>query len=247
MMDLQHVLCILELRDLRHSPEHSAAQPVQQHTHYISMIKACEAWNESPLAFPSRKLVFHWKWWPYHGVDRCNQFRGLQTMQCSVICPLSFPPAEDIEVRFFHESWEGKGTFSQADVHRQVAIVFRTPRYHSTNLSEPVRVKMQLRRPSDREVSEPVDFQYLPADPGEVQPTSVQLCQRLLIISSISSIIQINSLQMNTGWVRRESVMGTCSRAWSWGLCYPVVSSSPLFRSPLSDKMTSMINLFICC
>lgn len=82
-----------------------------------------------------------------------------------------YPPAEDIEVRFFEDSWEGKGTFSQADVHRQVAIVFRTPPYRNTNLSEPIRVKMQLRRPSDREVSEPVDFQYLPADPGEWQIT----------------------------------------------------------------------------
>ncbi|XP_035483132.1 transcription factor p65 isoform X2 [Scophthalmus maximus] len=74
---------------------------------------------------------------------------------------------EDIEVRFFQDSWEGKGTFSQADVHRQVAIVFRTPPYRDVNLSEPIRVKMQLRRPSDREVSEPMDFQYLPADPDE--------------------------------------------------------------------------------
>ncbi|XP_037531081.1 transcription factor p65 [Nematolebias whitei] len=74
---------------------------------------------------------------------------------------------EDIEVRFFQDSWEGKGTFSQADVHRQVAIVFRTPPYRNTNLSEPVKVKMQLRRPSDREVSEPMDFQYLPADLDE--------------------------------------------------------------------------------
>uniref|UniRef100_A0A8C1R1Q4 V-rel avian reticuloendotheliosis viral oncogene homolog A n=1 Tax=Cyprinus carpio TaxID=7962 RepID=A0A8C1R1Q4_CYPCA len=74
---------------------------------------------------------------------------------------------KDIEVRFFQDSWESKGSFSQADVHRQVAIVFRTPPYRDPNLTEPVRVKMQLRRPSDREVSEPMDFQYLPADPGE--------------------------------------------------------------------------------
>uniref|UniRef100_A0A4W5Q732 V-rel avian reticuloendotheliosis viral oncogene homolog A n=1 Tax=Hucho hucho TaxID=62062 RepID=A0A4W5Q732_9TELE len=74
---------------------------------------------------------------------------------------------EDIEVRFFQDSWEGKGTFSQADVHRQVAIVFRTPPFYDTNLTEPIRVKMQLRRPSDREVSEPMDFQFLPSDPDE--------------------------------------------------------------------------------
>lgn len=83
--------------------------------------------------------------------------------------PIFCFPVEDIEVRFFQDSWEGKGTFSQADVHRQVAIVFRTPPYRDTNLSEPIRVKMQLRRPSDREVSEPMDFQYLPADPGKGQ------------------------------------------------------------------------------
>lgn len=71
-------------------------------------------------------------------------------------------------MRFFRDSWEGKGSFSQADVHRQVAIVFRTPAYCDTNLTEPVRVKMQLRRPSDREVSEPMDFQYLPAEPGDL-------------------------------------------------------------------------------
>lgn len=80
---------------------------------------------------------------------------------------ISVPPVEDIEVRFFQDSWEGKGTFSQADVHRQVAIVFRTPPYRDTNLTKPISVKMQLRRPSDREVSEPMDFQYLPADPGK--------------------------------------------------------------------------------
>ncbi|KAK0151291.1 Transcription factor p65 [Merluccius polli] len=74
---------------------------------------------------------------------------------------------EDIEVRFFKDSWEGKGSFSQADVHRQVAIVFRTPAYHDANLGVPVHVKMQLRRPSDREVSEPMDFQFLPTDPDE--------------------------------------------------------------------------------
>lgn len=161
---------------------------------------------------------------------------------CKVIL---YSPAEDIEVRFFQDSWEGKGTFSQADVHRQVAIVFRTPPYRNTNLSEPVRVKMQLRRPSDREVSEPVDFQYLPADPGEAQPTSVQLSRRALIIWSVSSIFKINSLQMSTGWVRRESAPGTCSRAWSWGPCCLVVSSLPLLWFLLCDKTTSTIFLYL--
>nr|XP_033794512.1 proto-oncogene c-Rel isoform X2 [Geotrypetes seraphini] len=68
---------------------------------------------------------------------------------------------DDIEVRFFFNTWEAKGVFSQADVHRQVAIVFRTPAYFKS-IMEAVTVKMQLRRPSDQEVSEPMDFRYLP-------------------------------------------------------------------------------------
>ncbi|XP_034364887.1 proto-oncogene c-Rel isoform X2 [Arvicanthis niloticus] len=68
---------------------------------------------------------------------------------------------DDIEVRFVLNDWEAKGVFSQADVHRQVAIVFKTPPYCKAIL-EPVTVKMQLRRPSDQEVSESMDFRYLP-------------------------------------------------------------------------------------
>ncbi|KAM6159224.1 transcription factor p65 [Rhynchocyon petersi] len=69
---------------------------------------------------------------------------------------------EDIEVCFTGPGWEARGSFSQADVHRQVAIVFRTPPYADPSLQAPVRVSMQLRRPSDRELSEPMEFQYLP-------------------------------------------------------------------------------------
>ncbi|XP_033956064.2 proto-oncogene c-Rel [Pseudochaenichthys georgianus] len=72
---------------------------------------------------------------------------------------------DDIEVRFFcSEGWEAKGSFSQADVHRQVAIVFKTPPYYNTSILESVTVQMQLRRPSDQEVSEAMDFRYLPDD-----------------------------------------------------------------------------------
>ncbi|KAG7999895.1 Proto-oncogene c-Rel [Nibea albiflora] len=72
---------------------------------------------------------------------------------------------DDIEVRFFSsDGWEAKGSFSQADVHRQVAIVFKTPPYYNTSIIESVTVHMQLRRPSDQEVSEPMDFRYLPDD-----------------------------------------------------------------------------------
>lgn len=94
----------------------------------------------------------------------------------------SFPfSADDIEVRFFSsDGWEAKGSFSQADVHRQVAIVFKTPPYHNTSIMESVTVHMQLRRPSDQEVSESMDFRYLPDDKGEQwsPPADYQLTRR---------------------------------------------------------------------
>lgn len=73
---------------------------------------------------------------------------------------------DDIEVRFFTDNWENKGIFGQADVHRQVAIVFRTPPFPFP-ITEVTTVKMQLKRPSDQEVSEPMDFRYIPCEKGE--------------------------------------------------------------------------------
>ena len=80
-------------------------------------------------------------------------------------CYLLLYSLDDIEVRFVLNDWEAKGIFSQADVHRQVAIVFKTPPYCKA-IIEPVTVKMQLRRPSDQEVSESMDFRYLPDEKG---------------------------------------------------------------------------------
>lgn len=47
---------------------------------------------------------------------------------------------DDIQVVFYHEEeghliWEGIGEFSASDVHKQVAITFRTPRYRVTDVS----------------------------------------------------------------------------------------------------------------
>ncbi|XP_040399640.1 LOW QUALITY PROTEIN: transcription factor p65-like, partial [Cygnus olor] len=77
-------------------------------------------------------------------------------------------PAEDIEVLFRAEGWEAKGSFAAADVHRQVAIVFRTPPFRERALRQPVTVRMQLQRPSDRQRSPPLDFRYLPHQ-GDLQ------------------------------------------------------------------------------
>lgn len=78
---------------------------------------------------------------------------------------------EDIEIRFFEEidgqiTWEGKGDFQPSQVHKQTAIWFRAPRYKTLDIIEPVRVNIQLRRPSDGAVSEALPFEMLPLDSG---------------------------------------------------------------------------------
>nr|XP_020028567.1 transcription factor RelB isoform X3 [Castor canadensis] len=61
-------------------------------------------------------------------------------------------------------SWEGRADFSQADVHRQIAIVFKTPPYEDLEISEPVTVNVFLQRLTDGVCSEPLPFTYLPRD-----------------------------------------------------------------------------------
>ncbi|XP_070620802.1 transcription factor RelB [Erythrolamprus reginae] len=71
---------------------------------------------------------------------------------------------EDISVVFRKDAWEGRADFSQADVHRQIAIVFKTPPYQHLDILEPVEVEVYLRRLTDSVSSEPFTFTYLPKD-----------------------------------------------------------------------------------
>ncbi|XP_062967891.1 transcription factor RelB [Cynocephalus volans] len=71
---------------------------------------------------------------------------------------------EDISVVFSTASWEGRADFSQADVHRQIAIVFKTPPYEDLEIVEPVTVNVYLQRLTDGVCSEPLPFTYLPRD-----------------------------------------------------------------------------------
>uniref|UniRef100_A0A2C9GVC7 RHD domain-containing protein n=1 Tax=Anopheles epiroticus TaxID=199890 RepID=A0A2C9GVC7_9DIPT len=81
---------------------------------------------------------------------------------------------EDIKVRFFEKKgnvtvWENYAEFSHTDVHKQVAICFRTPPYKSIDISEPVRVYVQLERQSDNTYSDARDFQFIPLDSVELR------------------------------------------------------------------------------
>uniref|UniRef100_A0A1S4J7E5 Uncharacterized protein n=1 Tax=Culex quinquefasciatus TaxID=7176 RepID=A0A1S4J7E5_CULQU len=76
---------------------------------------------------------------------------------------------EDISVRFYEEQhghilWEDVGEFQHSNVHKQVAISFRTPRYRTLEIEQSVMVNIQLRRPSDGATSEPLPFELFPLD-----------------------------------------------------------------------------------
>lgn len=74
---------------------------------------------------------------------------------------------DDIMIRFYELKdkevvWEAYGAFQMKDIHRQVAITFRTPKYRHTTISDPVDVLITLQRRSDGVESEPRSFQYIP-------------------------------------------------------------------------------------
>ncbi|XP_072919993.1 proto-oncogene c-Rel-like isoform X2 [Hemitrygon akajei] len=71
---------------------------------------------------------------------------------------------KDIAVIFSANNWEARGVFSQTDVHRQIAIVFKTPPYCDIDIQQPVSVSLRLFRPSDREYSDPFEFRYIPKE-----------------------------------------------------------------------------------
>ncbi|XP_058836627.1 nuclear factor NF-kappa-B p110 subunit isoform X2 [Topomyia yanbarensis] len=83
----------------------------------------------------------------------------------------------NIKIRFYEtdeydqEVWQGWGSFSEADVHHQYAIAFKTPAYHNKDITEPVEVFMQLFRPRDKCQSEGVPFKFKPR-PGMMALTN---------------------------------------------------------------------------
>ncbi|KAM5194119.1 nuclear factor NF-kappa-B p105 subunit [Mantella aurantiaca] len=94
---------------------------------------------------------------------------------------------DDIQIRFYEEdengyTWEGFGDFSPTDVHRQFAIVFKTPKYRDLSIMKTVSVFVQLRRKSDFETSEPKPFLYYP----EIKDKEEVLRKRLKLMPNFS-------------------------------------------------------------
>ncbi|CAB1454663.1 unnamed protein product [Pleuronectes platessa] len=100
-----------------------------------------------------------------------NLYRGSCTGKTEIYMLCDKVQKDDIEIIFRRGSWKANGEFAQTDVHRQIAIVFKTPPYQDQNLTEEVEVSVSLRRISDQMESESVTFTYLPhnPDPYEVK------------------------------------------------------------------------------
>ncbi|XP_056612371.1 transcription factor RelB [Triplophysa dalaica] len=100
-------------------------------------------------------------------INRLNIIRGPCTGKTEIYMLCDKVQKDDIEIIFSLEDWEGKAEFAQTDVHRQIAIVFKSPPFREQNILEEVEVNVCLRRMSDRMDSEAVKFTYVPdnADP----------------------------------------------------------------------------------
>ncbi|MCJ8739907.1 hypothetical protein PDJAM_G00052840 [Pangasius djambal] len=104
-------------------------------------------------------------------INRLNIVQGPCTGKTEIYMLCDKVQKDDIEIIFSFGNWEAKAEFAQTDVHRQIAIVFKSPPYQEQDIAEEVEVNVSLRRISDRMYSEPVKFTYLPhnPDPYEVK------------------------------------------------------------------------------
>ncbi|XP_048836689.1 transcription factor RelB homolog isoform X2 [Brienomyrus brachyistius] len=98
-------------------------------------------------------------------INRLNVVQGSCTGKTEIYLLCDKVQKDDIEIIFSRDKWEAKAEFAQTDVHRQIAIVFKSPPYQERDITEEVEVDVCLRRLSDHMSSEPVKFTYLPHNP----------------------------------------------------------------------------------
>jgi len=92
---------------------------------------------------------------------------------------------EDIKVRFYdYHGWEEWADFGSSGVHKQYAISLTAPRYHNVNIREPVRVCVELVKPSDDSRSEEEEFFYTPLN---TSPAPAPGVKRETVLRNIES------------------------------------------------------------
>ncbi|KAJ8280772.1 hypothetical protein GJAV_G00058810 [Gymnothorax javanicus] len=109
-------------------------------------------------------------------ITRLNVTRGPCTGKTEIYLLCDKVQKDDIEIIFSLGKWEAKAEFAQTDVHRQIAIVFKSPPYQEPDIHEEVDVNVFLRRLSDHMDSEPVKFTY---EPQNLDPFGVNRKRKL--------------------------------------------------------------------
>ena len=154
---------------------------------------------------------------------------------------------DDIEVRFFQEKdgqlvWEGWGDFQPSDVHKQYGISFKTPRYHDLEIEDNVQVQIQLRRPSDKALSDPRHFDFTP-----IQLNNLAAKRRKTNYKVFNSILSCNDLLSRTpqppATEATHDPLRSRKRTSSSSLMSPDSTLMPLQPSLEKGQMTQPIQL----
>lgn len=125
-------------------------------------------------------------------ICRMDKYGGCCTGNEEVFLLCEKVQKEDISVRFVEHNddgsvkWEAYGNFSPLDVHRQYAIVFKTPAYYNANIDKAVNVMIMLQRKTDAEVSEAKAFTYYPQNRGMLQFCHIRQLELLCLVTFIS-------------------------------------------------------------
>ncbi|GAB1598423.1 nuclear factor NF-kappa-B p105 subunit-like isoform X2 [Argonauta hians] len=100
-------------------------------------------------------------------IIRMDKYSGYCTGKEEVYLLCDRIQRDDIRVVFSEnenspEQWRALADFGTTDIHKQYAIVFKTPPYHNVHISKPIQVNIRLEKPSNNEMSDAIIFTYYP-------------------------------------------------------------------------------------
>ncbi|CAI9726283.1 nuclear factor NF-kappa-B p100 subunit isoform X4 [Octopus vulgaris] len=120
-------------------------------------------------------------------IIRMDKYSGYCTGNEEVYLLCDRISRDDVSVVFSEndnspDQWRALADFGATDIHKQYAIVFKTPPYHNIHISKPIQVNIRLERPSNNETSEAMIFTYYPKCPDDNE----------LNIKRSKTLVQIN-------------------------------------------------------
>nr|XP_054758205.1 putative transcription factor p65 homolog [Lytechinus pictus] len=151
--------------------------------------------------------------------------------------------SDDIKVKFHgkdpetNQPWSAFGEFSPSDVHRQFAIVCKTPRFVNQNIKAAVEVNFHLYRPSDDDSSMDMTFTYKPRESvlglGDIEKKKRKLSHK--------PPEEYNRYFANSGRPVKTETLGASAQSCSGApLSHPVSNApSTLSLTPVTMTMPS--------